>query len=158
MEAILNSHGLYREEKNAHHRHMTVNEYKQREAAEPMQVALKQMFAASKELLSTDAIQKLSMKIKSAENKISVLEKEKFSPMKSFFYSDPNKQSFIQEKMNEANIPYSEFENGFDMMELYEELFDYAYEIKKNRPLKSNFSVFLKNKDIIKALWKIKSF
>lgn len=121
MEAILNSHGLYREEKNAHHRHMTVNEYKQREAAEPMQVALKQMFAASKELLSTDAIQKLSMKIKSAENKISVLEKEKFSPMKSFFYSDPNKQSFIQEKMNEANIPYSEFENGFEAQECYVE-------------------------------------
>ena len=26
---------------------------------------------------------------------------------------------------------FGEFENGFDMMELYEELFDYAYEIKK---------------------------
>ena len=47
-----------------------------------------------------------------------------------------------------VNIPeefkFGEFVNGFDMMELYEELFDYAYEIKKNRPLKSNFSVFLK--------------
>ena len=31
---------------------------------------------------------------------------------------------------------FGEFENGFDMMELYEELFDYAYEIKNNRPLK----------------------
>ena len=52
-----------------------------------------------------------------------------------------------------VNIPedfkFGEFENGFDMMELYEELFDYSYEIKNNRPLKSNFSLFLKNKDIV---------
>ncbi len=52
-----------------------------------------------------------------------------------------------------VNIPeefkFGEFENGFDMMELYEELFDYAYEIKNNRTLKSNFSLFLRNKDII---------
>ena len=56
-------------------------------------------------------------------------------------------------EIEHINIPeefkFGEFENGFDMMELYEELFDYSYEIKNNRPLKSNFSMFLNNKDIV---------
>lgn len=59
----------------------------------------------------------------------------------------------LANELEQIHIPeefkFGEFENGFDMMELYEELFDYSYEIKNNRPLKSNFSVFLKNKDII---------
>lgn len=56
-------------------------------------------------------------------------------------------------EIEHINIPeefkFGEFENGFDMMELYEELFDYSYEIKNNRPLKSNFSMFSNNKDIV---------
>lgn len=49
------------------------------------------------------------------------------------------------------DFKFGEFENGFDMMELYEELFDYAYQIKDDcpLPLDSNFSVFSKHKDVV---------
>ena len=36
-------------------------------------------------------------------------------------------------------------------MELYEELFDYSYEIIHDLPLVSNFSLFLKNKEKVKT-------
>ena len=66
-------------------------------------------------------------------------------------YSEKIKK--LANELEKVHIPeefkFGEFENGFDMMELYEELFDYAYEIKNNRPLKSNFSMFLKNKDVV---------
>jgi hypothetical protein len=59
----------------------------------------------------------------------------------------------LSTELEHVSIPeefkFGEFENGFDMMELYEELFDYSYEIKNDRPLKSNFSMFLNNKDIV---------
>ena len=66
-------------------------------------------------------------------------------------YSDTLKT--LSKELENVHIPeefkFGEFENGFDMMELYEELSDYSYEILNNRSLKSNFSVFLKNKDIV---------
>ena len=66
-------------------------------------------------------------------------------------YSEKIKK--LANELEKVHIPeefkFGEFENGFDMLELYEELFDYAYAIKNNIPLMSNFSVFLKNKDIV---------
>ena len=40
-------------------------------------------------------------------------------PYKSFFYSVPEKQAFVQAKLDEKNIPYRKTKNGFETQECY---------------------------------------
>ncbi len=164
MESILKSHGLHREEKNAHYRHMSVEEYKQREATQPMQKALKEMFADSREQMSADAVHNLKMKIKSAEKKVATLEKEKSSPLKSFFYSDSTKQSFVQSKLEENNIPFVETENGFNAQQCYVEQIrqwekEYkAPKVNHHKSLRDNIDILLMQCNDVNELYdKLKS-
>ena len=121
MEKILEKHGFIREDKNAKYKHMSVEEYKIREDEKVISDNLRERFFVSSDDLTKEKVRSLTMKLASADNEISSLKKEKTSPHKSFFYSDPDKQAFIQSKMDAANIPYVETENGFDAQECYVE-------------------------------------
>lgn len=121
MEKILHDHKYIRAEKQDYHKHMTVEEYKYKMAEAPMCEALRKQHFVSSEKITEENIRKLKMSAENSKEKIAKLEKEKSSPHKSFFYSDPDKQAFIQSKMDAAHIPYVETENGFDAQECYVE-------------------------------------
>lgn len=121
MEKILHNHNYIRAEKQDYHKHMTVEEYKYKMAEAPMCEALRKQHFVSPESITEENIRKLKMSADNSKERIAKLEKEKTSPNKSFFYSDPDKQSFIQSKMDSMNIPYVETEHGFDAQECYVE-------------------------------------
>lgn len=121
MESIINSYGYEREEMNANYKHLSVEEYKIREDEKTIRDTLKKNHFISSNEISKENVRSLKLKLASADKEISNLKKEKTSPLKSFFYSDPDKQAFIQSKMNAMNILYAETENGFDAQECYAE-------------------------------------
>ena len=121
MEKILSNHKYVRAEKQDYHKHMTVEEYKYKMAEAPICEALRKQHFVSSEKITEENIRKLKMAAEDSKEKIARLEKEKSSPHKSFFYSDSDKQAFIQSKMDAAHIPYVETENGFDAQECYVE-------------------------------------
>ena len=121
MEEILQSHKFVRAEKRDFHKHLSVEEYKEMMAEAPIIEALRKQHYVSSEKMTEENVRKLQMSLNNSQDKIAELEKEKSSPVKSFFYSDPDKQSFIQSKMDSMNIPYVETEHGFDAQECYVE-------------------------------------
>lgn len=80
---------------------------------------LREMHTVSHEETTEDAVRQLKSSLQVSEQKARKLEMEKRSPYKSFFYSSPDKQSYVQSKMDELNIPYRETENGFEAQECY---------------------------------------
>lgn len=121
MEDLLHKHNFVRADKQAYHRHMSVEDYKYNMAEAPIVEALRKQHFVSSEKMAEENIRKLQMAVKSSKERIAILEKEKTSPHKSFFYSDPDKQAFIISKMDNKKIPYVETENGFDAQECYAE-------------------------------------
>lgn len=119
MEAILHQHGYVREDKSAQYAHMTVEEYKQSQDAKHMAQLLREMHTVTHNDTTTEAIRQLRTKLLDAEHRAERLELEKRSPYKSFFYSLPEKQAFVQAKLDELHIPYRETENGFEAQECY---------------------------------------
>lgn len=63
-------------------------------------------------------------------------------------------------KLDKTHIPesfkFGEFENGYDMMCLYEELFSYSYEVQKefSSLASGNFNYFKRNSDEVLILLK----
>jgi len=113
MEQILKRHGLNREIKNATHEHMTVDEYKESQDEKKI--------TAVKSWNTESAIEQLVQ-----ENSLLHAEKQKLemqvsSPWKSFYYSVPEKQSYVMSQLVTLNIPFCETENGFEAQEIYVE-------------------------------------
>lgn len=121
MEVILNRNGHNREDMNATYQHMSVEEYKLRKDENNIRKHLQKVVRANKDFSMEEQVRNLNMQLLSADKKISKLEKEKASPHKSFFYSDSEKQAFVQTKMEENSIPFVETESGFDAQECYVE-------------------------------------
>ena len=121
MEEILMNHGFVRQDKKAHHTHLSVEEYKLFENEHSILNKLKKNHTVLSSDLSAENVRNLMHRLASADNEISILKKEKSSPHKSFFYSDADKQAFIMSKMDAMDIPYVETENGFDAQECYVE-------------------------------------
>ena len=119
MEKILNEYGFSREDKNAKYEHKTVDEFKKSQDEKKIILALKESRKVSDEKISADKIRRLNEKLKLVEKENKNLEVQKNSPYKSFFYSSPEKQSFVQAKLDEKSIPYRETENGFEAQECY---------------------------------------
>jgi len=116
MEKILNRHGLLRDIKGANHAHKSVPEYK---ASQDWRKLPKR-----KKNLSTLEVYADNLRETRVENGILKVENEKLisernSPWKSFYYSDAEKQSFVQVKLGELNIPFRESENGFEAQQCY---------------------------------------
>ena len=119
MEKILQEHGFSREDKNAKYAHQTVDEFKKSQDEKKIISAIRQSRKISEEDLSANKIIRLKEKLKLTEKENKNLETQKLSPYKSFFYSSPDKQAFVQSKLDEKNIPYRETENGFEAQECY---------------------------------------
>ncbi|MCR4646420.1 MAG: plasmid recombination protein [Oscillospiraceae bacterium] len=119
MEEILHRHGYVREDKQAHYAHMSVDEYKSAKEAQNIVEAFRRVRHVSEEGLAADRVRQLQMTLQGLEQKVVQLEAQQRSPYKSFFYSAPDKQSFVQAKLDELGIPYRETENGFEAQECY---------------------------------------
>ena len=121
MEELLNRHGFVREDKNAKYAHQTVEEFKKMQDEKKIISSLRKIKYISDAELSAEHVQQLKTKLLSLERKNEILEQQKQSPYKSFYYSNPDKQSFVQAKLDELNIPYREAENGLEAQECYVE-------------------------------------
>ncbi|MCM1508102.1 MAG: plasmid recombination protein [Ruminococcus flavefaciens] len=119
MEEILKKHGFEREDKQAKYAHQTVDEFKKSQDEKKIISAIRASRKVSGEEISAEKIRRLKEKLKLIEKKNEILETQKISPYKSFFYSLPEKQAFIQARLDEKNIPYRETENGFEAQECY---------------------------------------
>lgn len=119
MEKILNEYGFSREDKNAKYEHKTVDEFKKSQDEKKIILALRESRKVPDEKISADKIRRLNEKLKLMEKENKNLEVQKNSLYKSFFYSSPEKQSFVQAKLDEKSIPYCETENGFEAQECY---------------------------------------
>lgn len=119
MESILKKYGFEREDKQAKYAHQTVDDYKKSQDEKKIISALRTSRKVSDKDLTAEKIRRLHEKLKLLEKKNETLETQKVSPYKSFFYSVPEKQAFVQAKLDEKNIPYRETENGFEAQECY---------------------------------------
>ena len=121
MEELLKKYGFEREDKQAKYAHQTVDEFKKSQDEKKIISALKASRKVSGEEISAEKVRRLKEKLKLIEKENETLETQKVSPYKSFFYSLPDKQAFVQAKLDEKNIPYRETENGFEAQECYVE-------------------------------------
>ena len=119
METILNKHGFIREDKNAKYAHKTVEQFKKdKDDNRIVDLIRKNTKVTSEDLSKTSTIQ-LQEKVRELQNKVQKLEKQKKSPYKSFYYSTPDKQAFMQSQLDLLGIPYHETETGFEAQEYY---------------------------------------
>ena len=121
LEAIINTYNFEREDMNAKYKHLPVEEFKIREDEKKIRDALKQNHFISSEKTTQERVRNLTVKLESTTNALSALKEEKSSPMSSFFYSDSEKQSFVQSKMDAAKIQYVDAETGFYAQKCYAE-------------------------------------
>lgn len=121
MEELMKKYGFEREDKQAKYAHQTVDEFKKSQDEKKIISALRASRKISGEEISAEKIRRFHEKLKLLEKKNETLETQKISPYKSFFYSLPDKQAFVQARLEEKNIPYRETENGFKAQECYVE-------------------------------------
>ena len=121
MEELMKKYGFEREDKQAKYAHQTVDEFKKSQDEKKIISAIRATRKVSGEEISAEKIRRLKEKLKLLEKKNETLETQKISPYKSFFYSLPDKQAFVQARLEEKNIPYRETENGFEAQECYVE-------------------------------------
>lgn len=119
MENILNSHGMSREDKQAHYTHMTVDEYKEKQDEKKVVELLRKSLQITTNDLAIQNVRNLKSQVAFLEREKEKLEIQKKSPYKSFYYSAPEKQAYVQLKLDELEIPYRETENGFEAQEYY---------------------------------------
>jgi hypothetical protein len=109
MEKILNRHGLERNVKGATHAHMTLPEYKKSQDE-------KKFTAVKWEQKPSEVFRQENSLLKIEYEKLLL---EKLSPYKSFFYSVPEKQSFVMAELERLQIPFRETENGIEAKDCY---------------------------------------
>lgn len=119
MESILNSHGMSREDKQAHYTHMTVDEYKEKQDEKKVVELLKKSLQITNNDLAIQNVRNLKSQVVFLEREKEKLEIQKKSPYNSFYYSAPEKQAYVQARLDELEIPYRETENGFEAQEYY---------------------------------------
>ncbi len=98
--------------------------------------------------INTTAMQ---LELKKQENEIAMLKKEKESPFMSFYYSDSEKQLYVQRELDEREIEYRETDNGFEAKKIH--LKDIRRIENSFTPEKENFRDKLRD-DIDRAVLK----
>lgn len=119
MEKILNEHGIEREDKNAHYKHMTVDEYKSNKDNQKLYNKMEKLLSVSENDMAESEIRRMKVELHSLKNENTNLKKEKDSPYVAFFYSLPEKQEFVMDEIRRRKIPIRETENGFEAKEIY---------------------------------------
>lgn len=117
MEQILMRHGLQREDKQAHYAHMTVDEYKRSQDTRRITALLQQSQIS---MPNDDTMTRnLMRQVAELTAQTRVLEHEKQSPYKSFFYTDTEKRAFVLAELEQRGIPFRETETGFEAQQCY---------------------------------------
>lgn len=122
MEKILQRHGFSRDDKGATYAHMDVEKFKKSQDEKKIMEALRKSQHVSSEDMAAENVRLLKSKLQQSEYEKKTLEHQKQSPYKAFYYSVPDKQAFVQAKLDELSIPYRETENGFEAQECYVEI------------------------------------
>ena len=116
MERVLQTHGFAREDKNMHRRHLSVESYKLQQETERL-LKMKAMLREKNTNESDTA--KLQNELDASKQILAELEAERRSPVKAFYYSSSEKQLWVQQQLDQRQIPYYETENGFEARECY---------------------------------------
>jgi hypothetical protein len=135
MEKILNRNGLQRDIKKADYAHQTVEMYK--ETQDSKKLPKRSVKTLSPEEITVENIRKLQLEKSLLEVEKEKLSAQKLSPWKSFYYNAPEKQSYVQAKLAESDIPYRETENGFEAQEFY--INEIRKLEKEYKPVKKNY-------------------
>lgn len=155
MEKILNEHGIEREDKNAHYKHMTVDEYKSNKDNIKLYNKMEKLLSISENDMEESEIRRMKAELHSLKNENTNLKKEKVSPYVLFYYSSPEKQAYVIDEIRRRNIPIRETENGFEAKEFYTSV---IREIEKSfKNVSSNYRETLKN-DIDRLMMQSDSF
>jgi hypothetical protein len=117
MEQILKRRGHERDVKKANHAHMNVEEYK--ESQDLKKLPRRSRKSLTPEEFTAENVRKLELEksLLKVENKSLV--EQRYSPYKSFYYSQSDKQSFVMNRLDELDIPFRETENGFEAQDCY---------------------------------------
>lgn len=119
MERVLRIHGMEREDKGVHRKHLSVDEYKlQRETDRLIQVKKSERVLASQEH-SEEQWQALQQELAESRKRVAEMESAAQSQYRAFFYSSPDKQTWVQQQLDARGIPYRETENGFEAQACY---------------------------------------
>lgn len=121
MENILHRHGYVRDDKDDHRKHLTVEEFKDKKDLEHTIQKLRAEHRVTESDHETKSIRRLKEQIRTLEHETTTLKREKKSPYMAFFYTIPEKQAFVQARLDELGIPYRETENGFEAKQCYVE-------------------------------------
>ena len=117
MERLLMQHGLKREDKNAHYAHMTVAEYKRsQDTKQAVSVLRKQK---QQEANSLGMARSMRFRIVELSAEVEKMEHDRLLPFKSFFYTDRDKQAYVQSELERLHISYRQTENGFEAQECH---------------------------------------
>lgn len=115
MEQILQRRGFLREDKQAHYEHMTVADYKRSQDGKRMAALLRR----SHRIEPASAAEKLRLQIAELSSRTKTLGQEKQSPYRAFYYSNAEKQAFVQAELDRHEIPYRETDTGFEAQRCY---------------------------------------
>ena len=116
IEYLLQRRGHEREDKNAHHTHLTVDEFKELQDTKRFTAIFHDKLQGTK----TDRdLESMAVQIAELSERNAALSRQRYSPYRSFFYPYPDKLAFVQEGLDREHIPYRETENGFEAQECY---------------------------------------
>ena len=121
MESILHRHGYMRDDKGVHRAHMTVEDYKQSQDIKRYQEKLRASVIVTESDRRDENIRQLKEQMILVKHESEKLKREKKSPFMAFFYTIPEKQAFVQARLDQLGIPYHETENGFEAQQCYAE-------------------------------------
>ncbi len=117
MERLLMQHGLKREDKNAHYAHMTVAEYKRTQDAKQAVLVLRKQ--KRQEANTIGLARSMRFRIAELSAEVEKMKHDQLLPFKSFFYTDRDKQAYVQAEMERLHISYRQTENGFEAQECH---------------------------------------
>ena len=113
MERVLRTHGMERDDKDVHRKHLSVEEFKLQKETDKLIRRAAELRAAN---FKTEQMQQ---ELVESRKRIAAIEAERQSPYKAFYYSLPDKQAWVQQQLDARCIPYRETENGFEAQEYY---------------------------------------
>ena len=119
MERVLRVHGYERDDRDVHRKHMSVDVYKMQKESEKMKRSVDALLSVPADADREAQVRRLQIEIAESRRRILELEAAQQSPYKAFYYSSSDKQSWVQQQMDEQCIPYRETENGFEAQECY---------------------------------------
>jgi ABC-type Na+ transport system ATPase subunit NatA len=102
MEQILKKHGIGRDIKNDNSVHKSVDEYKESQDTKRLQQFYKRGVSVNE--ISAENVERLKRENSLLEIEKSKLEEQRHSPYKSFYYSVPDKQDFVQSRLPEMSM------------------------------------------------------